>query len=66
MGIGDKIKEGFDKVKETVTGQDDKVDDAVEKGADFINEKTDNKYEDKVDTVKDKIQGMTGSGDTNP
>lgn len=66
MGISDKIKEGFDKVKETVSGQDEKVDAAVEKGADFINEKTGNKYEDKVDKAKDKIQEMTGGGDTQP
>ena len=66
MGIGDKIKEGIDKVKETVAGQDDKVDAGVEKAADFINETTNDKYADKVDMAKDKIQGMTGSGDTQP
>lgn len=66
MGIGDKIRDGIDKVKETVAGQDEKVDEGVEKAADFINEKTGNKYEDKVDMAKDKIQGMTGSGDTQP
>ncbi|HEY1180468.1 MAG TPA: antitoxin [Phytomonospora sp.] len=66
MGIGDKIKEGFDKVKETVSGQDEKVDQGVEKAADFINEKTGDKYADKVDMAKDKIQGMTGKGDTQP
>ncbi|MEV0648664.1 antitoxin [Phytomonospora sp. NPDC050363] len=66
MGFGDKIKEGFDKVKETVSRHDDKVDQGIEKASDFVNEKTKNKHAGHVDKAKDKLQGMTGSGDTQP
>ncbi|HIW62739.1 MAG TPA: antitoxin [Candidatus Stackebrandtia excrementipullorum] len=32
----------------------------IDKAADFVNEKTDNKYSDKVDKIGDKAKNMTG------
>ena len=38
----------------------DQSDHPMDKAADFVNEKTGNKYSDKVDKVADKIKDMTG------
>ncbi|HZE41756.1 MAG TPA: antitoxin [Stackebrandtia sp.] len=44
-------------------GADAGNDNMVDKGADFINEKTGGKYEDKIDTAAEKIKDVTGMGD---
>ncbi|ADD43478.1 Rv0909 family putative TA system antitoxin [Stackebrandtia nassauensis] len=58
-------KEGEAKGKAAETrGQADAADSRnsgmVDKTADFINQKTDGKYEDKIDTAVDKVKKMTG------
>ncbi|WP_297747278.1 antitoxin [uncultured Tessaracoccus sp.] len=44
----------FDDIKNKVAGQDpDKLREGVEKAGDFVDEKTDSKYADKVDKAQD-------------
>lgn len=56
---------GFlDKVKKLVGEHDEKIDQAVEKAGDIVDQKTAGKYSDKVDKAQDFVQEKTGSGDT--
>jgi hypothetical protein len=58
---------GFlDKAKDLLGKHDDKVDDAIEKAGDVVDEKTGDKYADQVDKGQDFLQDKTGEGDTNP
>lgn len=41
-------------------GADSRNEGMVDKAADFINQKTGGKYEDKLDTASDKVKKMTG------
>jgi hypothetical protein len=54
----------FDKAKDALSGQGDKVDAGVEKVGDMVDEKTEGKYGEHVDTgqdmAKDKLGEMTG------
>ena len=54
----------FDKAKDALSGQEDKVDAAVEKAGDMVDEKTGDKYTEQVDQgqemVRDKLGGLTG------
>ena len=45
---------------------DDKVDDAIEKAGDVVDDKTAGKYDGQVDQAQDFLQEKTGEGDTNP
>ena len=56
MGMLDKAKEFIDK-------NDEKIDKAVEKAGDLIDEKTGGKYADKIDKAQDFIQEKTGEGE---
>jgi hypothetical protein len=53
MGLFDEIK---DKAVELIQGNSDKVDDAVEKAGDLIDEKTGGQFSDKVDMAQDKAK----------
>jgi len=53
MGLFDEIK---DKAVELIQGNNDKVDDAVEKAGDLIDEKTGGQFSDKVDMAQDKAK----------
>jgi hypothetical protein len=56
---------GFlDDAKKFIDEHDDKVDQAIEKAGDLIDDKTDGKYADKVDKAQDMAQQKTGDGDT--
>jgi len=56
---------GFlDKAKELIGQHDDKIDDAVEKAGDVVDDKTGGKYESQVDQAQDFVQEKTGEGDT--
>jgi hypothetical protein len=57
MGILDDAKKFIDE-------HDDKVDQAIEKAGDVIDDKTGGKYADKVDKVQDIAETKTGDGDT--
>ncbi|WP_238013147.1 antitoxin [Dactylosporangium sp. AC04546] len=54
----------FDKVKDLADQHDDKVDAALEKVGDQIDERTGNKYSDHIDKAVDAAQERTGDGDT--
>ena len=55
---------GFlDKVKGMISGNEQKIDDVVDKAADAIDEKTDGKHADKIDQVQDKVDEALGTDD---
>jgi MT0933-like antitoxin protein len=60
----------FDKAKDTLSGQEDKVDAGVEKAGDMLDEKTGDKYTEHVDQgqemAKDKLGGLTGDQPEQP
>jgi len=58
---------GFlDKAQDLLGQHDDKVDDAIEKAGDVVDDKTGDKYDGQVDQAQDFLQDKTGEGDTNP
>ena len=54
----------FDKAKDALSGQQDKVDAGVEKAGDVVDEKTGDKYTERVDQAqemaKDRLRDLTG------
>lgn len=60
----------FDKAKEFAKGNPDKVSQGLDKAGDVINQKTGGKYEDKINTAKDKVSdslgGEQGGGEQAP
>lgn len=54
----------LDKAKDLLNKSDDKVDQAIEKAGDIVDEKTGGKYKDQVDKAQDFAQEHTGEGDT--
>ena len=54
----------FDKAKDALSGQQDKVDEGVDKAGDMVDDKTEGKYAEQVDQgqemAKDKLGGLTG------
>jgi hypothetical protein len=56
---------GFmDKAKDMADQHDDKVDQGLEKGGDFADQKTGGKYDGQIDKGVDAAQQRTGDGDT--
>ncbi len=55
-----------DKAKGLIDQHDEKVDDAIEKAGDVVDDKTGDKYAGHVDKAQDFLQDKTGAGDTNP
>ena len=51
----------FDKAKDAINDNAYKIDDAVEKAGDIVDDKTGGKYADKVDKAQDAIQDKTGN-----
>jgi hypothetical protein len=60
----------FDKAKDALSGQGDKVDAGVEKAGDMVDEKTEGKYAEKVDQGQDmateKLGDLTGDQPEQP
>jgi MT0933-like antitoxin protein len=60
----------FDKAKDAMSGQQDKVDAGVEKAGDMVDEKTGDKYTEKVDQgqdmAKDKLSDVTSDQPEQP
>jgi hypothetical protein len=54
-----------DKAQGLVDQNDEKVDDAIEKAGDLVDDKTGDKYAGHVDKAQDLLQEKTGEGDTN-
>ena len=53
----------FDKAKAMVSENTDKVADAVDKGKDMVNEKTEGKYADKLEKADQMIDGQLNKMD---
>jgi hypothetical protein len=54
----------FDKVKDLADQHDEKIDAALDKVGDVVDDKTGNKYSDHIDKGVDLAQQHTGEGDT--
>jgi len=50
----------FDKAKDAINDNEEKIDDVVDKAGDFIDDKTGGKFSDKIDSAQDAIQDKTG------
>ena len=59
------LDDAVDKAKGLVDQNDEKVDDAIEKAGDLVDDKTGDKYAGHVDKAQDMLQEKTGEGDTN-
>jgi hypothetical protein len=59
------LDDAMDKAKGLVDEHDEKVDDAIEKAGDLVDDKTGDKYAGQVDKGQDFLQEKTGEGDTN-
>lgn len=58
---------GFlDDAKKMADEHDQQVDQAIEKSGDLLDDKTGNKFSDKVDKAQDFAEEHTGDGDTAP
>jgi hypothetical protein len=56
---------GFlDDAKKFIDEHDDKVDDAIAKAADLVDDKTGGKFADQIDKAENFAQEKTGDGDT--
>jgi uncharacterized protein YjbJ (UPF0337 family) len=51
----------FDKVKDALGGHQDKVDAAVDKAGDIVDERTESKYADQVDQIQDVVKDRLGN-----
>ena len=60
----------FDKAKDALSGQQDKVEAGVEQAGDMVDEKTQGKYAEQVDQgqemAKDKLSDFTGKQPERP
>ncbi len=61
MGIMDKRDEFLDKGKQMASEHGDKVDQGIDKAAEFADEKTGGKYSDKIDQGADRAKDATSS-----
>jgi hypothetical protein len=59
------LDDAVNKAKGLVDQNDEKVDDAIEKAGDLVDDKTGDKYAGHVDKAQDLLQEKTGEGDTN-
>jgi len=60
----------FDKAKDAMSGQQDKVDAGVERAGDMVDDRTESKYAEQVDQgqemAKDKLRDFTGDQPERP
>lgn len=56
----ESLKNLKDKVEDLAEAHGDKISDGLEKVGDFIDDKTDGKHSDKIDTAVDKAQEYVG------
>ena len=59
------LDDAVDKAQGLVAQNDEKVDDAIEKAGDLVDDKTGDKYAGQIDKGQDFLQEKTGEGDTN-
>lgn len=55
----------FDKAKDALSSNSDKVQDGVEKGGDFVDEKTGGEHSDKVDQGQEFVKDQLGNNEGN-
>jgi hypothetical protein len=58
------LDDAMDKAKGLIDEHDEKVDDAIEKAGDLVDDKTGDKYAGQIDKGQDFLQEKTGEGDT--
>jgi hypothetical protein len=58
------LDDAMGKAKDAFAEHDEKVDDAIEKAGDMVDDKTGDKYAGQVDQAQDFLQEKTGEGDT--
>ena len=56
----DLAKDLTGKAREAVTEHSDKIDDGIDKAAEFVDDKTKGKYSDKIDSVQAKAHDVVG------
>jgi hypothetical protein len=61
---GQIVNSFFDRVKDLADQHDDKVDAALEKVGDIVDDKTGGKHTEHIDKAVDAAQQHTGDGDT--
>ena len=54
----------LDDAKKFIDEHDDQVDQAIEKAGDLVDDKTGDKYADKIDKAQNMAEEKTGDGDT--
>lgn len=59
------LDDAMAKAKGLIDKNDEKVDDAIEKAGDLVDDKTGDKYADQINKGQDLLQEKTGEGDTN-
>ncbi len=60
MGFMDKFDEMKEKGKDAATEHGDKLEQGLDKGKDFANEKTGGKYSEQIATGVEKAKGLVG------
>lgn len=55
---------GFDKIGDALSGHEEQVDQAVDKGGDLVDDKTGGKYAEQVDKGQDFARERLGGDDT--
>ncbi|GAA3683297.1 antitoxin protein of toxin-antitoxin system [Yimella lutea] len=63
MGLGDNLGGLGDKAKDLGGQHSDKVDQAIEKGGDFVDDKTGGQHAEHVDKGQDFARDQFGGGD---
>ena len=53
----------LDKIKDLAHEHGDKVEDVLDKVADFVDDKTGGKHHDKIESAQDKLMGFLGGDD---
>ncbi|MEV7192783.1 antitoxin [Streptomyces sp. NPDC093510] len=53
----------MDKLKQMLKGHEDKAGQGIDKAGDFVDERTQGKYSDQVDTGQDKLREQFGNTD---
>lgn len=57
MGFMDKLKGAKDKAADLAEEHEEKIDDGIDKAADFADDKTGGKHSDKIDSAAEKAKG---------
>ncbi|OIJ86230.1 kanamycin biosynthetic protein [Streptomyces sp. MUSC 14] len=56
----------LDKLKELLKGHEEQAGKGIDKAGDFVDEKTQGKYQSQVDTAQDKLKEQLGRDTDNP